>query len=266
MGLFDFFKGKQNRERAIPEKEAQNPTTEQESAPSEREAVHSGVEDKEKEVPSPKEKEEIDDRGWRAIENECQRVYPGQTEPKHYGTILSWELGGNDPLRGISVYDGGNFYHFVTFGLSELYEKESEDLEYSGYGMEFTFKLKKADYEDEEGEINNVINILQALARITFTSGEIFQPYEFIYTGQTTGIDAYKKSNLTGFITVPDPDFKPLDTPNGKVEFVEFIGCTDDELVAVRDKKITVKEFYEALGTDVTSYNRESVYSVESGN
>lgn len=205
------------------------------------------------------EKKDIDDRGWRAIESECQRVYPGQTEPKNYGTVFSWELGGNDPLRNISVYDGGGFYHFITFGLSELFEKESENLEYSGYGMEFTFKLKKSNYEDEEGEINNVINILQAIARITFTTGEIFQPYEFIYTGQTSGIDAYKKSSLTGFITVSDPDFRTLQTPNGKIEFVEFIGCTDDELIAVKNKKITVKELCEKLKSDVTNYHRPSV-------
>lgn len=208
---------------------------------------------------SKEKKQDIDDRGWRAIESECQRVYPRQTNPKNYGTIFSWEFGGNDPLRNISVYDGGDFYHFVTFGLSELFEKESEDLEYSGYGMEFTFKLRKSNYEDEEGEISNIINILQALARITFTSGEIFQPHEFIYTGQTSGIDAQQKSSLTGFITISDPNFRVLQTPNGKVEFVEFIGCTDDELVAVRDKKVTVKELYERLKSDVTDYNRKSV-------
>ena len=39
--------------------------------------------------------------------------------------IVYWELGGNEPLNGISVYDAGDYYHFVTYGLSELYEKES---------------------------------------------------------------------------------------------------------------------------------------------
>ena len=43
------------------------------------------------------------------------------------------------------------------------------------------------------------------IARLTFTKGEIFNPFEFVYTGQITGIDAFQKSNLTGFITVEDP-------------------------------------------------------------
>ena len=69
--------------------------------------------------------------GWDAISKAFDNLYPDQKEPCHFGTLISWQLGGNDPLDGISVYDGGDFYHFVTYGLSELYEKESENQEYS---------------------------------------------------------------------------------------------------------------------------------------
>ena len=84
---------------------------------------------------------EISAHGWDAITKEAERIYPGQKDPKHYGALIKWRLGGPDPLDGISIYDGGDYWHFVTYGLSELYEKESEDKEWSGYGMEFTFKL-----------------------------------------------------------------------------------------------------------------------------
>ena len=66
---------------------------------------------------------EMKSTGWDAITELCDKVYPNQTDPKHYGTLISWELGGNDPLKGISVYDGGDYWHFITYGLSELYEK-----------------------------------------------------------------------------------------------------------------------------------------------
>jgi hypothetical protein len=92
--------------------------------------------------------------GWDAIDEEAKRIYPGQDNPKHYAALIKWRLGGPDPLDGISVYDGGDYWHFVTYGLSELYEKESENKEWSGYGMEFTFKLKKDNYVDEEQEIS----------------------------------------------------------------------------------------------------------------
>lgn len=207
------------------------------------------------------ENEEIKAPGWDAIDAECNRIYPEQKNPKHYAPIIKWRFGGDSPLDGISVYDGGDYWHFVTYGLSELYDKESEDLQYSGYGMEFTFKLKKDNYENEESEITCICGILQSLARITFNNGEIFNPFEYVYTGQTEGIDVKRKSNITGCITVPDDKFKTLNTPNGEVGFVEFVGVTNKEIEAVKNKEIKVKELFEEIGNDVTDYNRESVIS-----
>ena len=197
--------------------------------------------------------------GWDAIDKEAKRIYPGQDNPKHYASLIKWNLGGPDPLDGISIYDGGDYWHFVTYGLSELYEKESEDKEWSGYGMEFTFKLKKDKYEDEELEIKCICGLLQQIARITFKNGEIFNSYEYLYTGQTVGIDSKQISNITGFITIPDTKFQTLNTENGRVNFVEFIGATNNELLALKNKEIDVKTLYSKIGSDVTDYNRKSV-------
>ena len=201
----------------------------------------------------------INASGWDAITEACENIYPTQKNPKHYGTLINWKFGGNDPLEGISIYDGGSFWHFVTYGLSELYEKQSDNREVSGYGMEFTFKLKKDNYEDEEAEIKGICGILQSIARITFTKGELFKPYEYLYTGQTQGIDIKSQSNITGFITIPDNEIKSINTPNGKVDFVEFIGVTDKELLAVKNKELTVSDLYKKIGSDITNYKRNSV-------
>ena len=64
--------------------------------------------------------------GWDAIDEEAKRIYPGQDNPKHYAALIKWRFGGPDPLDGISIFDGGDYWHFVTYGLSELYEKESK--------------------------------------------------------------------------------------------------------------------------------------------
>lgn len=200
--------------------------------------------------------------GWDAITETFEKLYPGQENPKHYGTLISWRFGGNDPLPGISIYDGGDYWHFVTYGLSEVYEKETDNQEISGYGMEFTLKLKKENSnneEEEEDEIKGLCGILQSIARITFTQGEVFGVYEYLYTGQTEGVDVKMESNITGFITVPEPKCQSIDTPNGKVEFVELIGVTDAELKSIMQKEISVKELYGILGSDVTSYSRQSV-------
>lgn len=214
---------------------------------------------KKKEENNKQQNEEINAQGWDAITKECERIYPGQENPKHYGTLIKWCFGGKDPLDGISIYDGGDYWHFVTFGLSELYVKETDQKDISGYGMEFTFKLKKDNYEDEEAEIKCICGILQSIARITFTKGEVFGPYEYLYTGQTQGIDTKMQSNITGFITIPDKEFQSISTPNGTVDFVEFIGATDSELVALRNQETDVKSLYEEIGSDVTSYSRKSV-------
>ena len=203
--------------------------------------------------------EDINTIGWDSITEACEKIYPTQKNPKHYGTLINWKFGGNEPLDGISVYDGGEYWHFVTYGLSELYDKETDDKNISGYGMEFTFKLKKDNYENEEAEIKCICGILQSIARITFTQGEIFNPYEYLYTGQTQGIDTKMESSITGFITIPDKEINSIITPNGKVDFVEFIGATNDELVALKNKELDVKALYSKIGSDVTDYNRNLI-------
>lgn len=206
-----------------------------------------------------KKNDEVKAPGWDAIVEAAQKLYGG--EPKqieHYGVLMPWRLGGNEPLDGISIYDGGDYYHFVTFGLSELYEKETKDPEYSGFGFELTIKLKKSCVEDEEGELRCMAGILQAIARVSYQEGDIFAPEEYIYTGQTAGMDAERKSSITGFITKED-EMGEIMTPNGKVQFVQLIGATDAELKMLVDKKMTVAQLAEKIGTDLTDYERKSV-------
>jgi len=195
--------------------------------------------------------------GWNAISEAFAKLYPGQDNPLHYGTIISWRLGGNDPLDGISIYEGDGYYHFVTYGFSDLYEKEGEDPEWSGYGIELTMKLKKGS-ADDEGEIKCVAGNLQGLARYVFQSGKVFQPNEYIYTGQKDGIDLNHTSKLTGFITTLD-EAGEIDTPNGKVWFVRLVGATDKELQSIQNKEKTVMDILALLPDTVTDLAREDV-------
>jgi hypothetical protein len=199
--------------------------------------------------------------GFDAICDKFSRVYPNQTNPKHFGTLVSYKFGGNDPLEGISIYDGGEFWHFVTFGFSELFEKESDNTEWSGYGFELTLKLKKSPFispENEDKEIKNIAGNLQSLARYVFNSGNIFDVYEYIYTKQQSGMDAERVSKLTGFATVPD-ECGTIDTPNGKVKFICLVGLTDKELLSINNKENTTKEILDLLGSDLTDYSRDDV-------
>ncbi len=197
--------------------------------------------------------------GWESIEAEFFRVYPTQINPKHYAALIKWKFGGPDPLDGISVYDAGDYWHFVTFGLSELYEKESENKEVSGHGLEFTYKLKKGCYDDEESEIKATCALLQQIAKIVVVDGAVIKPNEYLYTGQTTGIDSKGISKITGFITISDTSVNTINTPNGRVEFIELVGVTDNELKSIMEKKINVRELFGEIKTDITDYKREEI-------
>ncbi|WP_370812242.1 suppressor of fused domain protein [Butyricicoccus pullicaecorum] len=196
--------------------------------------------------------------GWDAITQAMLALYPGQTDPIHYAPVLSYRMGGNDPLDGISIYDGGSYYHFVTYGFSELYEKESQHAAYSGLGFELTLKLKKDGIRKRDKEYKNICGILQTLARMSFEDGDIFSPEEYIYTGQTTGIDADGSSQITGFLTMEDA-LSTMDTPNGKVQFVQLVGATDAELKALVGGNTTVSALLEKLPDGLTDYTRDSI-------
>lgn len=253
MGLFNklFKKNKDMEEMKNAVQEAvQKPEITEEVTKVTQDTAADETQDIAEEAPAP---------GWDAITEAFEGLYPGQTNPKHYGVLVKWIFGGNDPLDGISIYDGGDYWHFVTYGLSEIYEKETDNPEISGYGMEFTLKLKKAGLEDEEAEIRGICGILQTIARMTFNSGELFLPMEYLYTGQTSGMDVRQKSAITGFITVPETKLAGIDTSNGKVLFVEFIGMTNAELLCIKNKDCTVEDMYKKLGHDLTDYTRASI-------
>ena len=44
-----------------------------------------------------------------------------------------------------------------------------------------------------------------------------------------------------------------------RVDFVEFVGATNNELLALKNKELDVKTLYSKIGSAVTDYNRESV-------
>ncbi len=59
--------------------------------------------------------------GWEAIRDAFNEIYADSLEnTQQFGTLIGWQLGGPDPLDSFRVYDGGDFWHIVGFGLSCL--------------------------------------------------------------------------------------------------------------------------------------------------
>ncbi|WP_339310287.1 suppressor of fused domain protein [Paenibacillus sp. FSL k6-2145] len=170
--------------------------------------------------------------GWDAIDQSMRELY-GEQEPKHYGTALPYMLGGPDPLDGISVYEVNTpmpHWHFVTYGFSELYEKEMQDASKSGYGFELTFRLTRTEEETEPPAW--ALNLLQNVGRYVFNSGNIFQPGDYMDANGPICLES--DTLLTALSFIEDPDLPAISTPNGSVQFIQMVGITSRELEMIQ--------------------------------
>ncbi|WP_034160597.1 suppressor of fused domain protein [Sphingomonas sp. ERG5] len=168
--------------------------------------------------------------GWDAITAAFAPLYPGQ-EPRHVGSVIPWMLNGKDPLDGISAWkrlDPVPHWHFVSYGLSELYDKASDDPQISGFGLELTFRL--ACDPGETDPPSWVFSLLQNLARYIFQSGNVFDDGHWM---NLNGPIALGSDTLIGSLAfVFDPEVPPIDTPHGRVAFMQLVGLTVDEEAA----------------------------------
>jgi hypothetical protein len=175
-----------------------------------------------------------DDRavGWDAIDARLRPVY-GEQAPKHYGTLIKYCLGGPDPLDGISAYrrDAPTpHWHFITYGFSELYEKESDAPDVSGYGFELTFRLARSPEAAEPPRW--ALHFLQNLARYVFKTGNSFSAGDHMDLNGPIALD--EKTGIVAIGFAKEPELESITSPNGRAEFVQVVGLTRDEYGAIR--------------------------------
>lgn len=171
-------------------------------------------------------------KGWDAIDAALRPLY-GDAKPVHVAPAVPAALGGNDPLDGISAYrstwGGQAHWHYVTYGLSELYEKITDDPEVSGYGFELTFRLVDPQYESAPPW---AFSLLQNLARYVFTSGNVFEPGHHLSLNSPIAVG--RETRLVAAAFIEDPQLPAIDTPHGKLKFLQLVGLTQDEYEAAR--------------------------------
>ncbi|GIF73586.1 suppressor of fused domain protein [Asanoa siamensis] len=170
--------------------------------------------------------------GWDAIDARLGELYPG-VAPKHYGTLHTFALGGPDPLDGVSFYarvEPVPHWHLVGYGLSELYTKETDDPAESGWGFELTFRVARAAADDEPPLW--AASLLQNLARYVFSTNNWFEPGHHMNAGGP--IQHGYATSMTALAFVEDPELGAIDTPHGRLRFLQVVGLTGDEYAAVR--------------------------------
>ncbi|WP_433081214.1 suppressor of fused domain protein [Dactylosporangium sp. CA-052675] len=181
--------------------------------------------------------------GWDAIDAALERIYPG-VEPRHLGTVLKWALGGPDPLDGISFYprlDPVPHWHAISYGMSELYGKQSDNPDESGWGFEFTFRIAR-DRDETEPPIW-AANFLQNLARYVYQTGNWFEPNHHMDLNGPIALD--RETLIRAVVFTEDPELGAVDSPNGAVQFLQVVGITADEYAATQ--AWSVRDFLDLL-------------------
>jgi hypothetical protein len=183
--------------------------------------------------------------GWDAIDSRLDAIYPGQ-EPLHWGTLIRHVLGGPDPIDGISAYsctDGGiDHLHFCTYGYTSLYYDEGAvGGELSRFGFEMTFRLASPLPPTEQPMW--ACNLLQNLARYVFESGKWFAAGHWIPANGPIRLDY--PTDIVGLAFVNDPKLEPVESPHGRVEFVQAFGLSASELEALKAGRETCEQMIE---------------------
>jgi hypothetical protein len=171
--------------------------------------------------------------GWDAIDAALRPLY-GDTRPYHLGTIHKWALGGPDPLDGISIYartEPVPHWHFISYGMTELYTKESENPDESGWGFEFTFRLAR-DPAEEQPPVW-AASLLQNLGRYVYTSGNWFEAGHHMDVNGPIAADR-EDSEIRAVTFVQDPELGEISTPHGTVVFLQVVGLAMEEYEALR--------------------------------
>ncbi len=178
--------------------------------------------------------------GWAAIDAALMRLYPGQV-PHQFASKTAYELATPSPLPAVAVYEvpptvvlgrrHPAHWHFISYGLSELFDKTSPDPEVSGFGFELTLRTSKK--KDESQPPAWGVRLIQALGRFVLSSGEGFDSGHRADLGGplVPGI----ATDLRGIAIVPDPTLGRIHTDFGALLFLQVVGLHGDEVEAMAE-------------------------------
>lgn len=165
--------------------------------------------------------------GWDAIDSALTGLY-GTQSPTHVGYDPPPGVSAN--LQGCSAYRAPDHWHFVTYGLSELYEAGPDsDPSVSGWGLELTMRVALDGPDLPQWPftmINEIAKQVNRGAMLPEPGGRID------LRAPVTGfpeVPGAPDSGLTVFAITPDPELDGMETSNGRVNFLQLVGVSDAE-------------------------------------
>jgi hypothetical protein len=172
----------------------------------------------------------VDAPGWAAIDEACLRLH-GQRVPHQFSSNNAYDLEGGSPLPAISVWEAEHptQWHYVGYGLSELFEKSSPVPTISGLGYELCIRIARAP--DETTPPAWPLRLVQGVSHYAMSGHREIETGDVIdLGGPITGGDP--STALEGIVCIPDPLGK-IPTPHGSLLFLLMVGLTREELELV---------------------------------
>src|SRR5690606_26159789 len=142
-------------------------------------------------------------------------LHPGVV-PHQFASKTAYDLDSANPLPAVSVYEGKgpDHWHYVTYGLTELFEKTSADPAVSGFGYELTFRLPRNALHDRPPVWP--IRLLQGIGHYVLSGHGSLDTGHVIDLGGPLcpAADGSDPTQLHGVMCVPDPTITKIDTPH----------------------------------------------------
>lgn len=172
--------------------------------------------------------DELPSPGWQAIDDAMAKLY-GSAQPRHvsYAPPAAFGTG----VQGCSAYAADGYWHYVTYGLSELYVPgPRDDPQYSGWGFELTLRVpRSSDVEAPDWPFT----MMNEMAKHVNGNGVLLTPGDRIDLRQAvTGhphVPGAPPTTLTVYAVTLDPTLGEIATPNGRVAFLQLVGVTAAE-------------------------------------
>jgi hypothetical protein len=168
--------------------------------------------------------------GWAFIESLFADLYPGQI-PRHAAPAISPQHDlriGRATVEGTHVYDAGQAWHYVTLGLTELYDQSDASVGPNGIRCELSMRVAKRDAT--EPPLWPVAFLGKIAAHVS--QGAVLAQGVSFRTGPIPGAPA--DAGLEGAVALLDPGIEPRPGPFGKVGVILLVGLTGPQLEEIK--------------------------------
>ena len=168
--------------------------------------------------------------GWAFIESLFAELYPGQT-PRHAAPAVAPQHDlriGRASVEGTHVYDAGHAWHYVTLGLTELYDQSDASVGPNGIRCELSMRVAKHDAT--EPPLWPVAFLGKIASHVS--QGAVLAHGVSFRTGTIPGAPA--AAGLEGAVALLDPGIEPRPGPFGKVGVILLVGVTGRQLDEIK--------------------------------